>query len=406
MKAQNFNRIKVFFFCSILLTGLVSFKNSAAQKTPLYPGYNTAPLPPDTTGMKSNAAELASKIKIGWNIGNTMEATGGVMNETAWGNPRISQELIDLVKKSGFNAVRLPCAWDQYSANPAKAKISEEWLNRVKEVVQYCVDKDMYVVLNIHWDGGWLENNCTYDKQKINNAKQKAYWEQIATHLRDFDEHLLFAGSNEPNVDNAEKMAVLDSYHQTFVDAVRSTGGKNTYRILVVQGPSTDIEKTSNLFTYMPKDKTEKRLMMEVHYYTPWNFCGMEKDESWGTMFYYWGKENHSSTDAGRNSNWGEEDDVNKFFGMMKKQFVNKGIPVVLGEYGAIRRDNLTGEALTKHLASRASYNKYVTQMAIANGLIPFYWDNGAGNFAIFDRKTNTVSDKQVLDAIMEGAKK
>jgi endoglucanase len=407
MIPEKITRFKnqIIFFPMIILVGLISFNSLFAQKSELYPSYNTSTLPPDATGMKSNAAELASKIRIGWNLGNTMEATGGPLDETAWGNPRVTKEFIDLVKKSGFNAIRIPCAWDQYAENP-KAKIKLDWLNRVKEVVQYCVDNDMYVVLNIHWDGGWLENNCTPDKQKANNAKQKAYWEQIATHMRDFDEHLLFAGTNEPNVDNDEKMSVLNSYLQTFVNAVRSTGGKNTYRVLIVQGPSTDIEKTSNLFTSMPKDKTEKRLMMEVHYYTPWNFCGMEKDESWGSMFYYWGKENHSTTDTERNSSWGEEDAVDKFFGMMKTQFVDKGIPVIIGEYGAIKRSDLTGEVLTKHLASRAYYNKYVTKKAIENGLIPFYWDNGADNFGIFDRKANTVSDKQILDALMEGAKK
>ena len=113
----------------------------------------------------------------------------------------------------------------------------------------------MYVILNIHWDGGWLENNCTQDKEEEVNARQEAFWEQIATTMRDFDEHLLFASANEPNVDNATQMAVLESYHQTFIDAVRSTGGKNSYRVLVVQGPSTDIEKTNQLMTTLPTDE-------------------------------------------------------------------------------------------------------------------------------------------------------
>jgi endoglucanase len=375
-----------------------------AQQKTVYPNYNINPAQPDASGMKSNAAELASKMKIGWNIGNTMEATGN-QGESSWGNPKITPELIDLVKNSGFNAIRIPCSWNQYMSDKSTAEIKTEWLNRVKEVVKYCVDRDMYVLLNIHWDGGWLENNCTPEKQKANNAMQKAFWEQIATQFKDFDEHVLFASANEPNVDDAIQMSVLNSYHQTFVDAVRSTGGKNSYRVLVIQGPATDIEKTSNLFTRMPKDKIGNRLMMEIHYYTPWNFCGMGKDESWGTMFYYWGKENHSTTDTDRNSIWGEEDAVDKYFGMMKTQFVDKGIPVIMGEYGAIKRPDLTGESLKRHLASRAYYNKYVTRKAIANGLIPFYWDNGAQDFAIFDRKTNTVSDKQLLDAIIEGSK-
>ena len=150
---------------------------------------------------------------------------------------KITNDLIKLVKQSGFNAIRLPCSWNQY-ADQITAEIKSSWLNRVKEVVQYCVNNGMYVILNIHWDDGWLETNCTPGKQEETNAKQQAFWEQIATHLRDFDEHLLFASANEPNVSDATQMAVLLSYHQTFIDAVRSTGGKNAYRVLIVQGPT------------------------------------------------------------------------------------------------------------------------------------------------------------------------
>ena len=369
---------------------------SISQIGAIYPDYNVSPIDPDNTGMESTAVELAAKIKLGWNIGNTLEAIGG---ETNWGNPKITESYVQFVKQSGFNAIRLPCSWNQYMANSQTAQLKAEWLNRVKEVVQYCVNNDLYVLLNIHWDGGWLENNCTTDKQVENNAKQKAFWQQIATHLRDFDEHLLFAGANEPNVDNATQMTVLNSYHQTFVDAVRSTGGRNSYRILVVQGPSTDIEKTNQLMTSLPVDQVSDRLMVEIHYYTPWNFCGLGEDASWGRMFYYWGTGYHSTTDPTRNATWGEEDTVDAMMALMKTQFVDHGIPVVLGEYGPMRRSNLTGDDLTNHLASRAYYIKYVTRQAIANGILPFYWDTGG----ILNRNNNTVSDQQALDAIIEG---
>lgn len=370
----------------------------------LYPSYNTNPLPADATGMSSNATALAAKIKLGWNIGNTLEATGG---ETAWGNPKVTKALIDLVKANGFNAIRIPCSWNQNLANSTTAQIKQEWLDRVKEVVQYCVDNDMYVIVNIHWDGGWLENNVTEAKKEANNAKQKAFWEQIATHLRGFDEHLLFASANEPNVDNATQMAVLTSYHQTFVDAVRATGGKNANRTLIVQGPSTDIEKTNKLMLTLPTDKVASRMMIEVHYYTPYQFCLMDKDADWGKMFYYWGADYHSTTDIARNATWGEEADLDKFFLSMKTQFVSKGIPVILGEFGAIRRD-LTGDDLTLHLNSRAYYLKYVVKQAKANGLIPFYWDAGnmgVNTMSLFDRTNNTVYDSQALTALQDGLK-
>lgn len=365
----------------------------------MYPSYNTSPIPPDASGMSSTAVQLAAKIDLGWNMGNSLEAIGG---ETAWGNPKISKALIDLVKASGFNAVRLPCSWHQHMQTPATALLKPLWLDRVKEVIQYCVDNDMYVLLNIHWDGGWLENNVTVDKQAANNAKLKAFWEQIATHLRDFDEHLLFAGGNEPNAHDAVQMAVLDSYHQTFVDAVRSTGGRNAYRTLVVQGPSTDIETTNKFMKKMPADAVADRLMVEVHYYTPWNFCGLTEDASWGKMFYYWGKDYRSTTDTERNASWGEEATVKTNFALMKTQFVDKGIPVVLGEYSATRRVNLTGDALDLHLASRAYYSGYVTRQAKAYGLLPFYWDNGglADGCGIFDRHALSVFDQAVLEEL------
>jgi endoglucanase len=346
--------------------------------------------------MSSTAMQLAARIKVGLNIGNTMEATGG---ETAWGNPLITNDLIKTIKQNGFNAIRLPCDWNCY-ADQSTAKISDSWLNRVKQVVKYCVDNDMYVIVNIHWDGGWLENNCTEDKKTANNAKQKAFWEQIAVALRGFDEHVLFASANEPNVKDATQMAVLLSYHQTFVDAVRSTGGKNAYRVLVVQGPSTDITLTNTLMTQLPTDKVPNKMMAEVHYYTPWNFCGMTKDETWGNQFYYWGVPNHSTTDTAHNPTWGEEATVDANFALMKKQFVDKGIPVVIGEFGAITRSNLTGDALKLHLASRAYYFKYVVKKSIANGLLPFFWDTGG----LINRNNYTVSDQQSLDGLIQGA--
>ncbi|MFA9187345.1 cellulase family glycosylhydrolase [Flavobacterium sp. FBOR7N2.3] len=371
----------------------------------LFPSYNVNPIAADASGMSSTAVQLAAKIKLGWNIGNALEATGG---ETAWGNPKTTKALIDLVKANGFNAIRIPCSWNQNLSNSNKAEISTVWLNRVKEVVQYCIDNEMYVLINIHWDGGWLENNVTEEQKEANNAKQKAFWEQIATHFREFDEHLLFASANEPNVEDATQMTVLTSYHQTFIDAVRSTGGKNAYRTLVIQGPTTDIEKTKELMTILPIDTVTNRMMVEVHYYGPWTFAGLTKDESWGKMFYYWGTGFHSTTDVERNATYGEEADLEKNFKLMKTQFVDKGIPVLLGEFGAIRRTTLTGDDLILHLASRAYYLKTVVKQAKANGLLPFYWDEGStGNngFGIFKRSDNTVFDAQALNALLDGLK-
>jgi endoglucanase len=364
--------------------------------TGLYPSYNTNPIAADATGMASSATAIAARIKLGLNIGNTLEASGG---ETAWGNPMITQALIDKAKALGFDAIRLPCSWDQY-ADAATAKISAAWLNRVKDVVQYCVNANMHVLLNIHWDGGWLENNVTPDKKDANVAKQRAFWEQIATHLRDFDERVMFASANEPNADSAEEMEVLFAYHQTFIDAVRSTGGKNAYRVLVLQLPSTSIDLGQTLWPGMPVDPAVNRLMAEAHFYTPPNFCILHEDASWGKMFYYWGKDYHSTIEPDRNATWGEEETVDQQMALANQVFASKGIPVVLGEYGAPRRS--TPLDLDLHLASRAHWMKYVTQKALANGLLPFLWDTGD----LINRQTYAIQDQQGLDALLEGAGK
>lgn len=372
---------------------------TVTQGSSRYPSYNTSPQPANATGMESNAVQLAAKFKMGWNIGNTLEAIGG---ETAWGNPLISESYIKAVKLQGFNAIRLPCSWDQY-ADKNIAKIQDAWLTRVKQVVQYCVQNDIYVLLNIHWDGGWLDENISKVRQDATNAKQKAFWEQIATTMRDFDEHLMFASANEPPVETAEQMAILQSYHQTFINAVRSTGGRNSYRVLVVQGPSTDIDKTNQLMNTLPTDAVKDRLMVEVHYYTPSQFCIlMDGDASWGKMFYYWGAGHHSTIEPERNATWGEESDVIAAFAKMKVKFTDKQIPVILGEYGAYRRGNskYVPKDLATHNDAVDYWLTYVTQKAVANGVKPFYWDTGGA----LDRRNNTVLDQRTISALLAGS--
>lgn len=369
---------------------------TVSQTNRLYPSYNSSPKAPDATGMSSTAVQLAAKINLGLNLGNTMEAPGG---ETGWGSPVITESFIKYVKQLGFNAIRMPCSFDwSHVNNKATAHIDQNWLNRVKEVVGYCVNNDLYVLLNIHWDGGWLENNCTPDKKDSVNAKQKAYWEQIATAMRDFDEHLMFASANEPNADDATKMAVLLSYHKTFVDAVRSTGGKNTYRCLVIQGSSDWI--SLNAF---PTDPTPNKLMFEEHNYTPFQFTALDGDANWGKMFYYWGAGHHSTIEPERNPNWGEESEQTKWFDKMKSMFIDKNIPVMMGEYGAYRRggSNNVPKDLDTHNASVDYWITYVTKEALARGIKPFWWDTGG----LLNRSNNTVRDQRSLDALIAGTK-
>ena len=341
------------------------------------------------------AQTIASQMKVGWNLGNTLEAICG---ETVWGGATTTQQLINTVKASGFNTVRLPVAWDCHATNGV---IDPAWMARVKQVVDYCMNQNLYVIINIHWDNGWLENNVTTSAQSSVNAKQQNYWTQIANYFKNYNEHLLFASANEPNASDATGMSVLLSYHQTFINAVRATGGNNSSRTLIIQGPQTNIDLTNNLMNTMPTDQIANRLMVEVHYYTPWQWCGLTQDESWGSMFYYWGNGYHSTTDASRNATWGEESEVERGLGLMKSKFIDKGIPVIIGEYAAVKRSLSPPSDQALHEASRLYFYKYLVNSARSKGIIPICWDI---NMQMYNRSTSAVLDQPVIDAIMQGA--
>jgi endoglucanase len=344
------------------------------------------------------ATQVVSKVKMGWNMGNTLEA---ICSENAWGAVTTTQVLIDSVKAAGFNVVRLPCAWFCHSDTNTNL-INSVWIARVKEVVDYCINDSLFVIINIHWDNGWLENRVNAANQAQVNERQNAYWTQIAKYFRNYDEHLLFASTNEPNVQDITGMSILLTYHQTFIDAVRATGGNNSSRTLIIQGPSTDIDKTNSLMNTMPKDKISDHLVVEVHYYAPYQFCLMTEDANWGKMFYYWGKDYHSTTDIARNATWGEENDVEKYFWLMKTKFVDKGVPVIIGEYGAWKRKLSPPSDQSLHNASIEYYHRYVVKSATSKGIIPFIWDTPGG---LFDRNNGTITDRGITDAILQGVK-
>ena len=373
---------------------------TVTQTGNLYPSYNLTPKAPDATGMSSNAVELAAKMHMGINFGNTMVSPV----EGEW-NSKITLEYVQFLKQLGFNAVRLPVGWVWgHLSDPDKMEIDSAWLERVHEVVGWCVANDMYVILNAHADLGWLEKNVNAAEKDLVNAKQKALWEQIATEMRDFDEHLIFAGTNEPDVRDAEQMAILNSYHETFIKAVRATGGKNSYRVLVVQGPITNGELTYNLMNTLPHDPVPNRMMVEIHNYTPATFTILlDEDVEWGDMVYYWGAGNHSTIEPERNATGEEEGAILDEFQKMKEKFIDKGIPVVLGEYGTWRRtpdlDKPVPLDTEMHNKSVDYWSTYVTKQAKAHGLLPFWWEIGF----MLDRANNVVKDQAMLDAIIAG---
>ncbi len=330
------------------------------------------------------ASQVASQIGIGWNPGNTLEAQCG---ETAWGNPAITQTLINSVKAAGFNSVRLPVAWDCHATNMT---IDTAWLARVKQVVDYAIGQNMYVIINIHWDGGWLENHVTYADQTAVNQKQNAYWTQIANYFKSYNEHLLFAGTNEVHQDynepTAEYISVQQSYNQTFVTAVRNTGGNNSSRTLVVQTYNTNMWDGIDYFS-MPTDTIANRLIVETHYYDPYDYTLNPSGPclAWGAPYTQYSQ-----------CSWAQEAYVDDLFNKVRLEWVAQGIPVIIGEYGVVNRSGLD-------LNSRLYWNKYINQVAKANGIKTYYWDNGTSEFAIFDRNSGAVIDQALLTAIMQG---
>lgn len=356
---------------------------------------------PDSTGMGTlTSVELAQKMVPGWNVGNSLEAIGG---ETAWGNPRITQQLIDSVKAAGFHAVRIPVAWSNF-INTTTFAIDSTLMARVEQVVNYVLDDSMYAIINEHWDGGWQQP--TYADSAYVNHRLAVIWKQIAIHFRNYGDHLLFAGTNEVMVTNnystptVEYYTVQNSFNQTFVNTVRSTGGRNSYRYLLAQGFNTNIDYTFNYFA-IPTDAVQNRLMIEVHYYDPYDFT-----INTGSSITQWGM---YATDPAKTETWANETYADGQFQKMKTKFVDGGYGVILGEYGVISRLNLGSAFLNAQFAAyRRYYMQYITRSLERHGLVPFYWDNGyTGNngLGIFDRSTGEQAYPDVIDAIIDTGK-
>lgn len=370
------------------------------------------------------ATEIISKMGFGFNLGNSMEVPN---DPTGWGNPYPSQDLLDSIKALGFQTVRIPCAWDSHAPGGV---ITENWLDSVKVVVDYAIKDSLYVVLNIHHEGqgGWFQTSMAETKNDAIDTKLKNYWTQIANKFKDYNEHLLFAGANEPGEGQkgltwtSEHAKVLMGYYQTFIDAVRATGGNNETRTLIIQGLQTDIDKSVQFIKpeMLPTDKVPGYMMFEVHYYEPYQFTIMEHEEDWGapdgamilTQYFYG---DYQSTDLTRNAGynaWTKAVDATISTGehvntQFKKIADAYGMPVIIGEFGAnTRSPELDGEDLVNHLKGRTLWHKHVAEAAKKNGVVPILWDMGNesnskyGNMAYIRRQSDPVGKLLDADAI------
>lgn len=335
----------------------------------------------------TSALELTQVMGHGWNLGNTLESCGDwiaqwgdgttASYETAWGNPVTTKAMIDGLKQSGISSVRVPVAWSNMMTDTENYTISQDYFNRVDEVLNYVLDNDMYAIVNIHYDNGWWTMFGTdYDEAM---KKYKSMWEQLSEHYKDYSSKLIFESANEElgsrfkennsSLSDNECYKLTNEINQTFVDIVRKSGGNNDNRFLLIAGYDTDIDKTCDDRYIMPTDTTDNHLLVSVHYYSPVTYClANTEDNSWGYM-----------------DSWGSESDyayMKNQLGKMQK-FTEQGYGVIIGEYGVATKK--IGEDSYIKKDGTDKFMQSVLDISAEYNLCPILWD--AGDW--FDRSSN-----------------
>lgn len=341
--------------------------------------------------------ELVRDMGIGINIGNTFESCGDwiaqwgdgttASYETAWGSPVITQEMINGYADAGFGVLRIPVAWSNMMVQDGSYKINQQWMERVTQVVDWTLDSGMYAIVNIHWDNGWVN---TFPENKDECMKRyTAMWEQICENFRDYGDHLMFESQNEElgweslwnkwkGTDGKdESFQLVNEVNQKFVDIVRISGGNNPERHLLISGYNTGISETCDPLFKMPSDPAG-RCAVSVHYYTPAGFAILEEDADWGKA----------------RSTWGTQEDFTELYGfmdMMKSSFIDKGIPVIIGEYGCPIK-NKDPESVRLFLSS-------VCSAAYERNLCHVMWDTPEGQY---NRTTCSMNDELLHQSLLE----
>lgn len=329
--------------------------------------------------------DMVKEMKIGWNLGNTLDSTSssiGVNVEMAWGNPRTTQEMIDMVIDQGFNVIRIPVSWGGQMGGAPAYNILPAWMDRVQEVVDYAYSRGVYVIVNIHHEDWHFPS----EENKDAAAEQlTALWTAIATRFRDYDEHLIFEGMNEPrkigtnvewNGGDKEGRDIVNYYDQVFVDAVRATGGNNTIRNLMVPGYAASSSDTALKGIVLPEDD---HLIVSVHAYTPYDFA---------------------LNLAGRSTWDNDTRDIDHLMEILDELFLSKGVPVIIGEFGAMNKDNEQ---------ERVQWAEYYVSKAREYGIPCVWWDNNAfngngENFGLFNRRELTFPYPDLLKALIDSA--
>ncbi|MBR2283288.1 MAG: glycoside hydrolase family 5 protein [Ruminococcus sp.] len=410
--------------CSLsLLTGMAAGMSGCSSGSQEGSGDSGSSGASDTAKKSDDVISLASiadTLGAGWNYGNTMEAnSGGTPDETVWGNPAVSQEMMNAVAGAGFKTVRVPVSYLDRIDDANGYKVDEEWLSRVEEVVGYAYNAGLNVIINVHGDGynsiygGWLL--CNGSDQDYIKEKYAALWKQIAERFSDYDEHLIFESMNEEfdgeyHDPVREYYENINAYNQIFVDTVRAAGGDNTHRWLMMPGWNTDINYTVGDYGFeMPEDNDntagEGRMILSVHCYDPWDYCGEE-----GKKTFLWGKKGEEIVEVNKASpkwcaSWGKEDHIEGQMKKLKDNFVDKGIPVIIGEYGCIDKTDANAGIPNQIAENRVYYDAFLAGTAAKNGITPVYWDNGYNGqygFGLFNRNTVEQTQPEIIEGIVK----
>lgn len=345
-----------------------------------------------------SAWEITQMMGKGWNLGNTFDATGGNKNdvysqETSWGNPKVTKELIDGVKAAGFTTIRIPVTWYKHIDRSNGYKIDDAFLDRVNQVVDYAFDNGLFVILNLHHEN-WVNDKNIHENYKEIGKELSAVWNQLADRFAEYDQHLIFEAMNEPRAVDKDyewtgNQACYDAVNylnQVFVDSIRGNGkGYNAERGLMIPGyaasSNPSVLKSIEIPQYNSKDA--ENVIISVHCYSPYNFCLSDNQDSFNPK------------------NTQDTAEITSLMSNLKSLFLNKGIPVVIGECGATNtRDN--DEA-------RKMWFTYFGDITSEYGIPAVVWDNGAkGNSGgechnYFVRKTGEMAYPELLSAFIYG---
>jgi len=355
-----------------------------------------APASPSPFNDKT-ALEFVSGIKIGWNLGNTLDAADvswlgpnpSVADlEKAWVGIVTTQANIDAIKKAGFNAIRIPVSWTKCA--DSKYIIRKDWMDRVTEIVNYAVNNDMYIILNTHHD----ENVFKFKNADKTEALKafKIIWGQIAFNFRNYSEKLIFEALNEPRTKNSpnewnggtsEERTNLNEYYRAFVEIVRAGGGNNGRRFIMLNPYAASSGSTAMDALVIPNDTASDKVIVSFHSYSPYNFAL-----------------NTKGTNVWSESVQSDKTDITNSMDSYKSKFIDKGIPVLIGEFGAVHKNNT---------AERTAWAKFYVSEAKKRGIPCFWWDNhsfsGEGElFGLLKRNDNSFPFPEIIDALMEGA--